>query len=504
VGQESTWPPAEVSELDHLEPLVAAALMEVEGAELSDRCAILVRRGRGVERGVVLPHPDCPRCRGRAAGSRDIARLRDELRNEDAVPTTAERIRAIFGDSPFAPLSMTEAASSNVQFPFDAPYVFGDTRLARVRYGRLYCTSLPGGVHGSAPAAERSRLLAWSEGVERLCAQSACPDVHLAATDPEAEEARARYGRQSDGENDEYCHALDLLRDSVCLVPFRRVGVNVPGRGSVENTFTGTASHMSCLDALLHGTVEALKRDAFMIAWYRRRRLDRLAWPVRMPSEIGERLQYLTRYGLTMRLYDLRSDVPLPTLLLHLRTTRRVGNWPEGGSLLVPAGGFTPMDALRHALSLACSRFVGLALDSSPERDPLDPLAVERLGERISFWPPLARYLDPKRAPALEFLFGDGLSPLESISCPTVPETPRLRYEVLREWLDESGIGWLAVPLTDEHVRACGLRVVKAILPGAIPLTLAPESSLRDRPRFHRRWAGTSEGSWNEDPHPVY
>ncbi|HET6151160.1 MAG TPA: hypothetical protein VFH68_26725 [Polyangia bacterium] len=145
--------------------------------------------------------------------------------------------------------------------------------------------------------------------------------------------------------------------------------------------------------------------------------------------------------------------------LADVRATRRIGNSPRGGAVLVPAGGFTPLDALRHLVALICTRFAGLGLDDSPERDPLDPAAVAALGARIPFWPALARYLDPAGTGAFAFLRGDATVPLEALDA-DVPETPRARFRPLAAGFARPSLtGWpCRSPTRASSRRGCARR----------------------------------------------
>jgi YcaO cyclodehydratase, ATP-ad Mg2+-binding len=464
-----------------------------------------VRRDEGLARGQVLHHPDCPRC-GTRPRSQQIACTIGELRSEPAPIASAEQIAQALGHSPFAPLRVEEVTGAPGQFPFDQPYVFGDTRLSRLRVGRVFCTSMPGFVHGSCRSVDQSRMLAWSEGAERLGAQGATPDLVLAADDPRVVEAYRPFGgRPPRNEAHALCVALDLIRGNQCLVPFERVAVAIPrelmwGGSESDSTFTGCASHVTSVASILHATVELLKRDAYMIGWYRKRCLPEIEWPRSLPHDLDERVRYLHRHGMELRLYDLRADLPLPMVMLHVRARRHLGHFPAGGSLLVPAGGFTALEALEHALKLTCSRFAGLAFEDAPERDPLDPDAVARLGGVLPFWPGLARYLDPRNAAALDFLPGGERTVLEALN---VAEQGS-RFALLRTWLVRARLTWMAVSLDSAASLDAGLRVIKVVVPEALRLTMREQKMDRLHPRLAREWPGSTIRSWNQSPLPSY
>lgn len=446
------------------------------------------------------------RAAGCGHGPPPWSRVREELSRSEAPATSAERIESALGRSPFAPLYIVEVAGPAEQLPFSQPYVFGDTRLSRLHQGRVFCTSIPGIAHGSASSSAWSRMLAWSEGAERLAAQGARPQLLLSTEDERARAAYRLFGEAppSGGER-AFCHGLDLLHGGECLVPFERVAVAVPaalmpGGVPAESTFTGCASHVTARAAILHGSVELLKRDAYVATWYRKRRLAPIVWPRQLPPELAERTRYLQRHGIELRLYDLRAELPLPMVLLHARAERRVGHWPAGGSLLVPAGGFTALSALGHALALVSSRFVGLAFEASAERDPLDPAAVQQLGRTLGFWPGLARYLDPAHAGALEFIASGDSTALESLDVALLGDP----LQALRKWLGAAGLSWLAVPLSEPAARQAGLTVIKAIVPQALRITVSGEPPDRSHPRLARSLPGAPPGSWNDQPLPLY
>ncbi len=498
-GEDQTQVTAPHVSRDYVEALIAAALYDIVATPLRAEQALLARVENGVERGHVLAHPDCRRCGPTRAKRASLDTFRDELPRTEAPPASAAGIAAGFGSSPFAPIAMTEVAGLPGMFPFDLPFMTGHTRLTRRAGKRLFCTSIAAIAHGSAPSEDATRMLAWSEGIERIAAQGVTPDCVVAGNHP----SLAPHPIQS--ETVPCCQALDLIDGTSRLVPSALVSVATPNvDGSIfEPTFTGASSHTTYQAAILHATVEVLKREAFMIAWYRKRRLRTLRWPPRLPEPAASRARYLERHGLQLAAFDLRTDLGLPLLLLRVVATRRVGNWPAGGAMLFPAGGFSPEEAVTHALGLACTRFAGLGLDTAPEKDPLDAVAVATLARDIPTWPAMVRYLDPNRVPDLEWLFSGEPIAFDELA-PDLGPSSRERFARLGDALHAAGMQWLAVPLTTDDMAACGLRVVKVVVPQAVRFVLHRDQVVREHARLQLAWPGADAGSWNDVPHPLY
>jgi ribosomal protein S12 methylthiotransferase accessory factor len=487
--------------------LISELLMELERQRLEPGEGLWVEPGL-IDRGAILPHPDCPGPHGavdRGHGS-VMAALRAEARPLEA--TAFETAAGRLVRSPFAPARLHELTTGLDQLPLGTPFVWGDTHLVRHLSQTTRCVSIEGIVHGGGSTAEECRRISVCEAVERLGAQSARPDVSLTRT--VAEPKRALHDRWPGSPDAElpFCQGVDLLRDEPCLVPFERVVVGLsrelaPELGYHEPAFTGAATHLTLAEAIVNGTVEALKRDAFMVAWYRRRALRSIEWPRLDDPQLRARAEFLLARNFELELFDLTLDLPMPMLLLRVRAGEMRGSWPAGGSLLVPAGGFDPAESLGHALKLACTRVVSLCHESAMDFDPCDGAAVERLGERVPFWPPMARYLDPRTAGAHAFLGTGGRSTFDEL--PRWPLEPApARMARLRGWLTEHRLAWTAVRLTDPAAASLGLEVVKVVMPGLMRLALSRESTDLGSPRLRLPLPDATTEAPNPDPHPLY
>ncbi len=490
-----------------LELLVELALRPLGVDEV-----VVVSRGKPLQRGTLVPHPDCERCQGtRAISVRESVQRFEQALGAGRARASADlqRNRAVYAQPGVGPIEIVEEPGGP-KTPFGLPFVWGSVFLSRAVRGRVCCTSTYGGLYGSAASAEMSRLLATSEGAERLGARGARPTRWGPPTAHNSIPLDSLYGgtsRPARRASRAWCLGVELTKSRPVFLPWESVVVALPSvlypeAAHREPFYSGAASHQTLTEALVHGAVEILKRDAFMISWYRRRRLSAVRWPSVVDSTIGQRARYLKQAGLSIELFELTLQLPLPMLLLRLTAEKTCGNWPAGGSMLIPCGGFTPAEALAHGLNLACGQFLSLAAEPRPFKNPLDLAAVRRLTRRLPTWALMARYLDPRHRKAHQFLDGAPMVAFEHLKGFAV-ETPREKFELLKTWLSEAQLPWVGVRLTDEVAQAAGFEVAKSVIPGLIAIAPSRASANLRMPRLSRDWPGATI-ELNPDPHPLY
>ena len=475
--------------------LTAEVLRCLDDGPLVPGEVLVAQWGQGISRSRLLEHPDCERCalglpRTPRPAVTDIRRAL--TRGPRRVDAAVRQARADYADPVLGPLDI-EIDSNAHAFPLKQPFVWGSVFLSRALAGQVACVSTYGGLYGAGVSPEWSKLLATSEGAERLAARGARP--HAWHTTPGGRQRRA------------FCFGVDLTTQKPMRFPFEKIVVGLPRRLVPQGAFSepfysGAASHQTFKEAVLHASVELLKRDAFMISWYRKRTLRRVRWPQRPSTLIEQRATYLTDRKIDIELFDLRLELPMPMLLLRLTARRKVGNWPSQGALLIPCGGFTWGEALEHGLNLACGQFVSLGIMPAAFKNPLDPRAVRALARRLPTWPLTARYLDPSRAAAHAFL-GQGECTFESLPGKT-PRSTEEAFDTLRKWLSTAHLPWGAVRLTDAPATRAGFEVVKVVIPGLMGISPTRAAADFTLPRLHRNWALASSLLPQRDPHPLY
>ncbi|WP_434427093.1 TOMM precursor leader peptide-binding protein [Nannocystis pusilla] len=259
-------------------------------------------------------------------------------------------------------------------------------------------------------------------------------------------------------------------------------------------TSSGVAAHGSRGAALLHGALELVERDAFMIHW-----LHRLSPPLvnvdSIDNVVCRRLvdQVETR-GYAVRVADICTDLAVPVYLaLGIRDD---GQRP---ALLVGAGAsLDPALALGRALSELHAASHN-ATEGWSARPPLAPCEVLRLEDHSR------AYEHPDWLRHASFLWASArraIVPQRSLASDACDDLCALSDRLARRGHDLIGVDITAPDVVDS-----GIRVVRAIVPGLQPLGFGPllrlgGSRLYEAPvRMAYHPARTSEDALNPIPH---
>jgi ribosomal protein S12 methylthiotransferase accessory factor len=268
-----------------------------------------------------------------------------------------------------------------------------------------------------------------------------------------------------------------------------------------------------CLEeAVLHGILELVERDAFLMTWYGRLpvpRLDLGSAPDRTIPLMAERIGYDTGYRVSA--YDTTMEHGIPSvwvMAVHPRDD------PAQAKALCAAGaGFNPQAALRNALLELAPM---IPAQRAAYRDDVDRVArMVGDGDLVTTMHDHSLlYCHPDAFGRLEFLTGSGrLQPIAT----TAARAFRPRHEDLRDDLHATvgrfldlGLDVIVVDQTTPEHRVGGFRCVKVIIPGLVPMTFGHRARRVDGlPRLHEvsrllgyRDGCTGPGELNPFPHP--
>jgi bacteriocin biosynthesis cyclodehydratase domain-containing protein len=244
-----------------------------------------------------------------------------------------------------------------------------------------------------------------------------------------------------------------------------------PYKKFVQECSNGCASGSSVEEAILHGLLELVERDAFLLAWHAAARLPEIDLESCRDPAVRFMRDRIARLGYGMRLFDMRADLPVPAVMAVAE--RRDG---APGTLVFGAGaGFEPEDAVRSAMAETASYVPGfdervVARLPQLERMAGDYELVHELAHHSGLYglPEMARHAD--------FLFGGPPPrPMEELYAGWLAERPAgddLSDDVrdLTARVTALGGDVIVVDQTCPEQETAGVRTVSVIAPALVPI----------------------------------
>jgi ribosomal protein S12 methylthiotransferase accessory factor len=258
-----------------------------------------------------------------------------------------------------------------------------------------------------------------------------------------------------------------------------------PDRKFVQECSSGCASGSCVEEALLHGMLELIERDAFLLAWYGGARLPEI--DVAGLRDPGTRfiIDRVARLGYRTRLFDMRIDLPVPAVMA-------VAERLDGGlgALCFAAGAsFDPAEAVRSALAETASYVPGLDDRVNARLPDLKAMVGDyRRVHELTHHALL--YGLPEMAATVDFLTAPGpVRPLEELYAGWLDRRPAtldladdVRYLVGE--LAARGSDVIAVDQTCPEQEIAGMRTYRTIATGLVPIDFGWE---RQRALRHPR-----------------
>ncbi|UQW99546.1 TOMM precursor leader peptide-binding protein [Streptomyces sp. RerS4] len=354
------------------------------------------------------------------------------------------------------------------------------------------------GGYGRALDFEGSERVALFEGIERLTGMSphgrrtvlrssyaelgperAVDPVRLGLPDPahHGHPASSTVPYAPDLELD-WVHGWSLTHERPVAVPEHVAYWDpAPGRPRVVyESSSGCAVGNSPEEAALYGLFEVAERDAFLMAWYARTPLRRIA----LPDDDLEVLHLVDRaetVGYRLTLLDATNDFGVPAIIALARHEDVDSAAPQ--VFLAAGAHHDPRAAIRSAVVEAVTNVFNAAQRLRAEPDVHDPGRLRPMLEQ----PDLVRTLADHTAlyglrearPRVDLLDGGGPQVPWQEVWPGAPEpvadlTVLLEATVRR--LARAGLEVLVVGQDEAGLRKrLGLYGAKAIVPGALPMT---------------------------------
>ncbi len=233
----------------------------------------------------------------------------------------------------------------------------------------------------------------------------------------------------------------------------------------------GCASGGCFEEAVFHGLLEVIERDAFLLGWFGKARLPEIDPESCANVDTRLMIDRVRRYGYDVRLFDNRIDLPVPVVTGV--AVRRDGGL---GRLSFAAGaGLDPENAVRAALCEIASYVPGFDERTESALDEARALAADYSTIRELRQHALLFGL-PEMAHHADFLLGEGRArPMSAV----YGEWERIRprhtdllddIEFLRASLATAGHDVIVVDQTSPEQRLVDLHTACVIVPGLVPI----------------------------------
>ena len=426
--------------------------------------------------------------------------------------TSTPRLVASLVDPRFGPL--LDLRRQRLGGP-EPPWWLCTCRLARHPIGALYNENPPG-TAGTSLDADEAAARGVGEALERYSGLNMTPPVQKASLRDGGLLARWPVCAP-----DEPC--VDSLRSPPPDLPLTQVSarrlsdgahVLVPA-GFVCLGFrpdppeplitlaisTGLAFHAELHQAIWRGLCEVIERDAVMSSWWIHTPVPEIDCE-RAPRAVRERVELLHSRQMTARLYDITTELGIPTVFCVLAAMR----YPH---LVVGAATrASPAAACAKALDEVVSMRVALQardMGPTPGRGGTADPGTEK---PVTLVDHAHLYAAGNRAGAFDFLLGPSHAPVaipyERFAERAVDEPTDIESLArVAQRLEDIGVTVLWVDVTAPEVQPLGV-VVRVVVPELVPLS--PDDNVRwlASPRLLARAgaAVATRTAFSEHPHP--
>ncbi|WBB69636.1 TOMM precursor leader peptide-binding protein [Micromonospora sp. WMMD812] len=443
-----------------------------------------------VHRVPLLPDPECPSCGGGVADAAELAVI--ELPATPKLAPNTFRGR----DLDDYPLDV-EAFANPVCGALGATLWQDVTSLSTspaigsftLRSGRYLRETLYG---GHADGYRRSARIAVLEGLERAAGlrprgKRTAVTATLRELGGDALDPR-ECGLYTDAfyQANPYLHRFDpdrpitwvwgwSLRDQrAVLVPEILVyyhAASVEER-FVQETSNGCASGASLVEAVYHGLMEAIERDAFLLAWYGGRSLPEIDPASIDRPQTRMMIDRLAMYGYRARFFDTRMtfDIPVVTAVA-VREDGGLGTLAFGGG-----ASLDPQAAITAALCEIATDSVMVRVRAGADEPRLRRMVTDFSQVQGLHDHPLLYGL-PEMARHAGFLLERGPRPVQMAELyerdrPAPPVTADLRDDLERclKTVTAQGFDVIAVDQTTPEQRDLGLATASVVVPGLLPI----------------------------------
>ena len=302
-----------------------------------------------------------------------------------------------------------------------------------------------------------------------------------------------------------WVRGFSLTRDKPALVPASLVHLSYqpasPGEIFEMGPVSGYACGNTLEEAILSGICEVIERDSFMLFWYNYLPVPAFDLSAVQSTALKQSLDRYHNAPVRIHCANITTDIGIPAALAVM--TSREPGWPA--AVVATAAHLDPEQAITRSLQELSANhlYIRSFLDTPYRPLPRTPQEVINQEDHGLF------YCSPERLPCLDVVLRPRwmVRPQDLRSHFSEDVKENVEYCVRR--LAELDLEVIAVDLTTIDVDGLGLKVVKILVPGILPIDFGMQwlhlggRRLYEAPvRMGYRQTKTQPHELNIYPHP--
>ena len=261
---------------------------------------------------------------------------------------------------------------------------------------------------------------------------------------------------------------------------------------------TGAAFGSSLAGALYRGICEVVERDAFMITYLNKLKAPRIDLENIQNKQINSYLTWFKKYFLELYVFDITTDIKIPTVLCIILDKSGVGPALSFGA----KADINYIDAVIGAIEEAQNSRVWIRYLKVKRKNIKNIKEINEPEDRAIYWYGL------KRINNFDFLLKNKKTKIDFKKFKRINKTRQKLKEVLKI-LKKNKKNIFFVNLTPKEIKKYGFKVVKAIIPKMQPLYLYEDFKYLGEARLYNipvilgyRKVPEKESKLNKVPHP--
>jgi ribosomal protein S12 methylthiotransferase accessory factor len=249
---------------------------------------------------------------------------------------------------------------------------------------------------------------------------------------------------------------------------------------------TGVAAHTRPAAAMISAICEVIERDAIAMVWLARLALPRIELTQPLPPALAANHRVLERSLVRHEFFDATTDIGIPTVY----AVQLLEGHPNVAQYVNCACGFSAAEA--------CAKTIREAAPARPVLRLVDQVPSDSDDFR-SLYDGAHHLGKPEFRHAFDFLLNSPhRKPLSAVEIrASEDEAGRLRYLVER--LKNFDLEVVMIDLTSDELRRLGVWVVRAVIPGLMPMSSVQRGRFLGTPRLYEYPRRAGYGSFSED-----